>query len=112
MIRPPPTTTLFPYSTLFRSRAAALAQLPGDATFDGKVDFADLVVVAQHYNTPPGTAIWADGDFNGDGKVDFADLVRLAQNYSSAPGNSIAGATPALDADVKIAFASVPEPAG
>src|SRR5438067_12183308 len=109
MIRPPPTTTLFPYSTLFRSRAAALAQLPGDATFDGKVDFADLVVVAQHYNTPPGTAIWADGDFNGDGNVDFADLVSLAQHYSGAAGIPIAGAAPAFDADAKVAFDSVPE---
>ena len=88
----------------------ALGQLPGDATFDGKVDFADLVVVAQHYNTPAGTATWADGDFNGDGNVDFADLVRLAQNYSGI-GPAIPGTSPAFEAERTAAFANVPEPA-
>ncbi len=92
-------------------RASALAQLLGDATFDGKVDFADLIVLAQHYNTPPGTAIWADGDFNGDGNVDFADLVSLAQNYSAAASAPVPGATPAFQADLAAAFAQVPEPA-
>ena len=88
----------------------ALAQIPGDVNFDGKVDFADLVVVAQHYNTAPGTAVWADGDFTGDGNVDFADLVKLAQNYSGTPATAITSASPALDADARAAFAQVPEP--
>jgi type VI secretion system secreted protein Hcp len=54
--------------------------LPGDANLDDKVDFADLVVVAQNYNGTGKTH--AQGDFNFDGKVDFADLVMLAQNYN------------------------------
>src|SRR5690348_18170206 len=32
MIRPPPTSTFFPYTTLFRSRADFLAQFPSLAT--------------------------------------------------------------------------------
>src|SRR5438034_3129753 len=44
---------------------------PGDANADLKVDFTDLVTLAQHYNTQGG-AIWETGDFDGDGNVDFA----------------------------------------
>jgi hypothetical protein len=69
---------------------------PGDATFDGRVDFNDLVALAQHYNTPEGTT-WADGDFNFDGKVDFNDLVTLAQNYNGATSaEPVAGLPAAL----------------
>ena len=65
--------------------------IPGDANFDGKVDFADLVIVAAHYGKP--TTTWADGDFNADGFVGFDDLVILAAYY----GRSLpATAAPAL----------------
>ena len=65
--------------------ANALAQTmaaarPGDTNFDGAVDFADLVTLAQSYNKPVGQW-WATGDFNFDGAVGFDDLVPLAQNY-------------------------------
>jgi len=63
-------------------------QLGGDATRDRKVDFNDLVKLAQNYNTSG--KVWPDGDFNGDGTVDFNDLVILAQNY-----NTFLPATPA-----------------
>ena len=57
-------------------------RIPGDANHDGKVDFADLVAVAQHYGGAPGTAdYFAGGDFNGDNIVDFQDLVTIAQHY-------------------------------
>jgi probable HAF family extracellular repeat protein len=52
----------------------------GDADLDGGVGFADLVRVAQNYNSATG-GTWAGGDFTHDGRVDFADLVALAQNY-------------------------------
>ena len=51
----------------------------GDANLDGKVDFKDLVLLAQNYGKTGG--FWQDGDFNYDGKVGFDDLVKLAQNY-------------------------------
>jgi fibronectin type 3 domain-containing protein len=54
----------------------------GDATNDGKVDFNDLVVLAQNYDTTGKT--YAQGDFNYDGAVDFNDLVILAQRYETA----------------------------
>jgi hypothetical protein len=59
--------------------------LAGDATGDGRVDFADLVRLAQSYDTTGRT--YQDGDFNFDRSVDFADLVLLAQRYDTAlPG--------------------------
>jgi probable HAF family extracellular repeat protein len=72
---------------------------PGDATADGKVDFNDLVRLAQNYNSPD-TLDWEHGDFTGDGHVDFNDLVGLAQNYNSVQ----------FQTDVQAAFAPVPEP--
>ena len=60
---------------------AVVRALPGDADLDGKVDFADLVIVARHYGQH--NATWADGDFNADGSVGFDDLVLLARNYGS-----------------------------
>jgi len=56
--------------------------IPGDANGDGKVDFADLLVLAQNYGKSSG-AVWTDGDFNGDGNVGFDDLLILAQNYGA-----------------------------
>ena len=56
--------------------------LPGDANLDGKVNFADLLLLAQHYNAPQ--PAWTTGDFNYDGSVNFADLLALAQNYNNS----------------------------
>jgi len=56
--------------------------LGGDANRDRAVDFNDLVVLAQNYNTTGKT--YAQGDFNYDGKVDFNDLVILAQRYNTS----------------------------
>ena len=55
-------------------------RLPGDANGDGVVDFSDLIVLEQTYNSTvkPNTA----ADFNGDGVVNFADLVILEQVYT------------------------------
>jgi hypothetical protein len=86
-----------------------IATLPGDATTNGSVNFDDLVLLAQNYNTSvaAGANWWQSGDFNVDGSVNFDDLVLLAQNYNSAVAG---GAT--FDQDLARAFASVPEPAG
>ena len=54
----------------------------GDATHDRKVDFSDLVALAQNYNTLGGMT-FDKGDFNYDGDVDFDDLVILAQAYNT-----------------------------
>ena len=85
---------------------------PGDATFDGLVNFADLVVLAQNYNRV-GNATWSVGDFTFDNAVNFADLVILAQNYNST---SLTGATATGDgsasfaSDWALAQSLVPEP--
>jgi len=82
------------------TEASAQAFLPGDANGDGKVDFADLVIVARDFGQT--NATWSTGDFDGDGKVDFADLVIVARNYGasiSAVATTAASAvTPAVTA--------------
>src|SRR5438105_11462373 len=40
MIRRPPRSTLFPYTTLFRSQRAAVEQVPAGAARDGAADGA------------------------------------------------------------------------
>jgi hypothetical protein len=62
--------------------ATATPALIGDANYDHTVDFNDLVILAQNYNTTGKT--WSQGDFNGDGKVDFNDLTLLAQHYNTS----------------------------
>jgi autotransporter-associated beta strand protein len=87
--------------------------LLGDATLDGKVDFADLVQLAQYYNITDGQRTWYTGDFTYDGKTDFADLVKLAQNYNgalAAAAAAIPGAHADLASDLAAAFTTVPEP--
>jgi hypothetical protein len=81
--------------------------LRGDFNLDGKVDFADLVRLAQSYNDISGNRIWSEGDANYDGKVDFSDLVALAQNYNSALPS---GLPPDVEQDLERAFSSIPEP--
>ena len=65
--------------------------IPGDANADGKVDFADLVILARNYGMK--NAVWEDGDFNGDGTVGFDDLVTLARNYEKDASIAIAHAS-------------------
>jgi len=71
--------------------------LPGDANFDGHVNFADLLIVAQHYGQKSGQTYFT-GDFNNDSGVGFDDLLILAQHYGQSAATD-AGAT------------AVPEPA-
>jgi hypothetical protein len=84
--------------------------LAGDANRDRAVDFNDLVVLAQNYNSSTGDKIWADGDFSGDGNVDFADLVVLAQHYNTSlspppqPAAAAAAAKVKPDRSIKAIF--------
>jgi len=81
----------------------------GDANHDRSVDFNDLVILAQNYNTAGKT--FGQGDLNYDGRVDFNDLVILAQRYNTslaAPGVVAAG--PALASSFAAAWARVTAP--
>ena len=83
--------------------------LAGDTNVDGKVDFSDLLTLAQNYGATGAT--WAQGDFNADGAVGFGDLLALAQNYGqSADGSLTSGADPAFTTDVERNLAEVPQP--
>jgi autotransporter-associated beta strand protein len=85
---------------------------PGDASLDDKVDFQDLVRLAQNYEDVTTIKTWSIGDFTGDGKTQFADLVVLAQNYGF--GSVVDGDASTLGsnfaADWALAQSMVPEP--
>jgi hypothetical protein len=55
--------------------------LSGDANRDARVDFSDLVILAQNYGLAGKT--FGQADFSYDGMVGFEDLVILAQRYGS-----------------------------
>lgn len=62
--------------------AASFTMLRGDANNDAKVDFSDLVLLAQSYGTSGKTFSQGNFDYDGEGNVNFDDLVLLARNYS------------------------------
>jgi hypothetical protein len=80
--------------------------LYGDANLDRRVDFTDLVALAQHYGDNSGNANWDEGDFTYDGKVDFGDLTLLAQNYNTSM--AAAAAAPSIVAPVRAKEAATP----
>jgi hypothetical protein len=65
--------------------STSAARIPGDANNDGKVNFADLLILAQNYGKSPGQT-FDTADFNNDGGVGFDDLLILAQNYGFGTG--------------------------
>ena len=83
----------------------------GDANFDSRVNFADLVTLAQNYNRPSNGST-SVGDFNLDGITNFVDLVALAQNYNTGVANVAALGNASLTADWALAQTLVPEPTG
>jgi hypothetical protein len=71
------------HNAMVSSYTVSFSVLAGDATGDQSVNFSDLAVLAQHYNTMGGMT-YAQGDFNYDGNVDFLDLALLAQRYNTS----------------------------
>jgi len=63
--------------------------LTGDANLDGMVNFSDLLVVAQHFDTSGND--WAEGNFTYDpnGVVSFADLLLVDQNFNKSLSGSV-----------------------
>ncbi len=65
----------------------------GDATMDGRVDFADLMVLIANFGAT--NATWAEADFNGNGVVDVDDYLELKAHFGdSAP---VAPSEPVLE---------------
>lgn len=88
------------------------AARPGDANLDGTVNFDDLLVVAQNYDSVASS--WATGDFDGTGSTVFDDLLVVAQNYGLSGvtlpvdlGNSVSAD---FQSDWTLALSVVPEP--
>jgi uncharacterized membrane protein len=82
----------------------------GDANFDTHTNFADLVILAQHYNQTSEAQNTNVADFDLNGVTDFSDLVTLAQNYGTGNANieGLGGAD--FAADWSLAQSLVPEP--
>ena len=84
--------------------------LAGDANRDRKVNFADLVILAQNYNATGKTFSQGNFDYDPAGNVGFSDLVLLAQRYGTtlaAPALSVPEATAPAAASVRDTSSSV-----
>ncbi|HQY88534.1 MAG TPA: dockerin type I domain-containing protein, partial [Tepidisphaeraceae bacterium] len=57
--------------------------LAGDVNRDRTVNFSDLLIVAQMYNTVGNTFSSGNVDYSSDGLVDFNDLLIMAQEYGN-----------------------------
>lgn len=68
----PGSTTLFDFHAL-----------SGDANRDGRVDFDDLLLVAQNYGTSGKTFSQGNFSYDAAGMVDFDDLLLIAQRYGT-----------------------------
>jgi hypothetical protein len=89
-------------------------RIPGDANRDGVVDFADLVALAQNYNSEAETPTpWSEADFDGDGIIGFSDLVALAQHYGATDllGGDVLN-LPHYELELGSPASAVPEPVG
>src|SRR5687768_18064828 len=75
MLRRPPRSTLFPYTTLFRSSSVSVLLGTGDGAFGA----------ARHFSAGRRSVSVAVGDFDGDGLLD------LAQDRKSTRLNSSHG---------------------
>ncbi|HZL36648.1 MAG TPA: ELWxxDGT repeat protein [Tepidisphaeraceae bacterium] len=64
--------------TLFKRE---LDVLPGDINDDGKVNFADFVILSNHFGQTYAPPAWSEGDMTGDNKVTFADFVVFSNNF-------------------------------
>jgi hypothetical protein len=59
-----------------------ISSLPGDINCDGKVNLADLVLLAVAYGSTPASAKWnPNADMIGNGRIGLLDLVILATHY-------------------------------
>ena len=100
----------FAGQTVDRTAVVVKFTLYGDATLDGKVDFNDVVRLAQNFNTNVSAAAqgsWSRGDFTYDGVVAFNDLVMLAQNFQR-PAPAIDVGAPAQPTAMAVAQATNP----
>src|SRR2546425_12312621 len=89
MIRRPPRSTLFPYTTLFRSLEVHLAAIPGTPLYHLLLGGRSWTVAAQPLD---GVGRWALGVVGERVEVEVADeRTRQIQALTGAPSNPGAG---------------------
>lgn len=65
--------------------APLASNIVGDLDGNGKVDLADLSLLAQAYNTSKGDTLYKDAyDLNNSGEIDLYDLVLLGNNITES----------------------------
>ncbi len=102
-----PTDPAVEFEFSFAYNKDVFRAIPGDANFDGTVNFDDLLKLAANYNSSPGYG-WMNGDFNNDDQINFDDLLALAANYNTS--GSPAGNSGNSGGDWALAQSLVPEP--
>lgn len=82
----------------------------GDANFDTKINFDDLLLLAQHYGQSNVGKEHDVGDLNLDGNINFDDLLALAQHYQAGAILSTDDLDATFTAHWALARSMVPEP--
>jgi hypothetical protein len=60
-----------------------------DLNYDGKVDKADLLVIARAFKSKPGDSAWnPDADIDHDNAITIMDLATIAVSFGSFPPRS------------------------
>ncbi|MEX2187899.1 MAG: dockerin type I domain-containing protein [Pirellulales bacterium] len=67
--------------------------MPGDANGDGRVDRADVAIVAANFGRTGAEVDWSLGDFNNDHRITLADLATLQQHLTSGERTSLSPAS-------------------
>jgi subtilisin family serine protease len=63
--------------------SANFSFLLGDLNRSGRVDFADMLIIAQNFGQTGRPYVQGNINFDTDGRVDFADLLILAQAFNT-----------------------------
>lgn len=62
--------------------AQSVCTLHGDADFSGTVDFADFLIVSDHFGATD--TAWPTGDFDWDGQTGFTDFLLLSAHFGES----------------------------
>ncbi len=79
-------------------------RLPGDADFDGQVQFSDFIAVADNFGQSGTT--WSHGDFDCNNEVQFSDFIALADNFGKSAASGSLSSVPEPTSHLLLLFAT------